>query len=54
MAILWNPGGNSINIKRNTTISYMKESGYVDKFQNELENIWEVAKITMEKLPALA
>ena len=29
MAILWNPGVDSISIKRNTTNSYMKESDYV-------------------------
>ena len=29
MTIIWNPGGDSISVKRNTTISYMKESDYI-------------------------
>ena len=40
MAILWNPGGESMSIKRNTTISYKIESDYVKKSQSEQqENI---------------
>ena len=35
MAVLWNPGGDSINIKRNMTIGYMKESDYVETSQSE-------------------
>ena len=33
MAILWNSGGDSISIKRNTSIGYMKESDFVQKSQ---------------------
>ena len=43
MAILWNPGGESISIKRKTTIGYMKESDYVENSQNEQENIDKTA-----------
>ena len=49
MAILQNPGGNSISIKKNATISYMKESDYVEKSQIKQENIREIAEITHEK-----
>ena len=31
MAVLWNPGGQAIILKRNTTISNAKESDYVEK-----------------------
>ena len=31
MAVLWNPGGQPIILKRNTTISYVKESDYIEK-----------------------
>ena len=41
MAIIWNPGGDSISIKRNTTISYMKESDYVKKSQSEQQENME-------------
>ena len=34
MAILWNAGGDSISIKTNTTIGYLKESDYVEKSIN--------------------
>ena len=44
MAVLLNPGDDSISIKRNTTISYMKESDYVEKSQNEQENIGELLR----------
>ena len=37
MVILWNPGGDSISIKRITTIDYIKESDYIENFQNEQE-----------------
>ena len=44
MAILWNPGGDSISIKRNTPISYMKESDYVEKSQNEQKILGKLLK----------
>ena len=53
MAVLLNQGGDSISIKRNTTIGYMKESDYVAKSQNEQEYIGEVAEIIQEKLPPM-
>ena len=30
MAVLWNPGCYTITLKRNTAISYVKESDYVE------------------------
>ena len=52
MAILWNPGGHSISIKRNMTIGYKKESEYIEKSQtDQQENIREVSKISEDKLP---
>ena len=53
MAILWNPGGDCISIKRNTTIDYMKESDYVEKSQNEQEKFGKIAGITQDKLPPM-
>ena len=35
MAILWNPGVGSKRIKRNTTISYKKDSYYIEKSPSE-------------------
>ena len=32
--ILWNPGGHTIILKRNTTINYSKELDYIEKFQS--------------------
>ena len=49
MAILWNPGGDSLSFKRNTAIDYIKESEYVKKSQNEQENIREIAEIEKDQ-----
>ena len=50
MAILLNPGGESISIKRNKSIGYPKESDYAEKSQNKQENVEKIAKITQDKL----
>ena len=55
MAILWNPGGHSISIKKNMTISYIKESEYIETSQTDQEeNMREVSKISQDKLPPMA
>ena len=55
MAILWNLGGHSINIKKNMTIGYIKESEYIKKLQTvQQENIREVSEISQDKLPPYA
>ena len=54
IAILWNPGSESVSIKRNTTISYMKVSDYVKKSQSDQQkNIREIAEISQDKLPPM-
>ena len=50
----WNPGGDSIRIKRNTTFSYMKELDHVEKSQSEQqENIKKIAEIIQEQVPPM-
>ena len=52
MAMLWKPSGDSISIKRNTTISYMKESDYIEKSQSaQQKNVRDIAEISKDKLP---
>ena len=69
MAVLWNPGGQVIILKRNTTISYARESDYMKKKPYQWENIGkmieiphpiqhsdvvtEVTEISYEKLPPM-
>ena len=54
MGILWNPGGHTINVKRNTTISYAKESDYIEKAQiDQQDSVQEVTEISHEKLPPM-
>ena len=51
MAVLWNPGGHNIGLKRNSTISHVKESDYIEKSQiYQQDNIREVSEISHEKL----
>ena len=51
MVILWNPGGDTISIKRNKNIGYMKESDYTEKSQsNQKENVREINEISQDKL----
>ena len=33
MAVLWNPSGQTVILKRSTTTDYMKESDYMEKLQ---------------------
>ena len=35
MAILWNPGGHSMNTRKNKTIGYIKELEYIEKSQTD-------------------
>ena len=44
MAILWNLGVDSLSIKRHTTIGYLKRSNFVEKSQNEQENIGKLLR----------
>ena len=54
MGILWNPGGDSISIKRNTTISYINESDDTEKsLSDQLENVREIAEVSQDKLPPM-
>ena len=40
MALLWNPGGQTIKLERNMTIGYVKESDYMEQEPPEqLENL---------------
>ena len=51
MAALWNPGGHTITLKRNTTISYAKESDCIEKSHiDQQDNAGEVTEISHEKL----
>ena len=54
MAILWRSGGQSISIKNNMTIGYIKESEYIKKSQiDQQENIREAFIISQDKLPPM-
>ena len=54
MGVLWNPGEHTVTSKRNTTISYVKESNYIEKiYIAQQDNIGEVTKIPHEKLPPM-
>ena len=51
MAILWNPGGHSISIKKNMTIGYIRELEYIEKSQmDQKEHIRDISKISQDKL----
>ena len=50
-AVIWNPGGHNITLKRNTTINYVKESSHIEKSQIDQEaNIGEITEISQENL----
>ena len=44
MTVLWNPGGQTIILKRNMTIDYVKESDYMEK--DPTEELKNLRKIT--------
>ena len=54
MAVPWNPSSDTITLKRNTTISYVKESDDIEKSQiDQQHNVGEVTEISHEKLPPM-